>query len=119
MKMTSCCWPAIAAPSFCRCTRCHASPRTSWRVGISIRLLFVEGQPYLRSVSDGVYVDPLAALGLPRFNVEKRITKEICVWKPGMVDWQLAEFVPEALRLVALTPSLVPRGVMIPASRQL
>ena len=27
-----------------------------------------------------------------------------------MVDWQLAEFVPEALCLVALTPSLVPRG---------
>ena len=37
-----------------------------------------------------------------------------------MVDWQLAESVPEALYLVALTPSLVPRGgVMIPASRQL
>ena len=72
--------------------------------------MFVEGQPYFRSVSDGVYVDPLAALGLPRFNVEKRITKEICVWKPGMVDWQLAEFVPEALCLVALASSLVPRG---------
>ncbi|WP_308615751.1 hypothetical protein [uncultured Enorma sp.] len=26
-----------------------------------------------------------------------------------MVDWQLAEFVPEALCLVALAPSLVPR----------
>ncbi|WP_297182549.1 hypothetical protein, partial [uncultured Enorma sp.] len=30
-----------------------------------------------------------------------------------MVDWQLAEFVPEALCLVALTPSLVPGGVSI------
>ena len=67
-----------------------------------------EDQPLFYAVLDGKSVGPLATSELSRLIAEKRVTKETYVWKPGMPDWQLAENVPEVLKLVALTPPPVP-----------
>ena len=67
-----------------------------------------EDQPLFYVVLDGESVGPLATSELFRLIAERRVTKETYVWKPGMSNWQLAEGVPEVLRLVALTPPPVP-----------
>lgn len=70
-----------------------------------------DGQLLFYVVLDGKSVGPLATPELSRLIAERRVTKETYVWKPGMPDWQLAENVPEVLKLVALTPPPVPRAV--------
>lgn len=67
-----------------------------------------EDQPLFYAVLDDKPVGPLATSELSRLIAEGRVTKETYVWKPGMPNWQLAENVPDALRLVALTPPPVP-----------
>lgn len=68
-------------------------------------------QPIYYVVLDGKSVGPLATSELSRLIAQRRVTKETYVWKPGMPDWQLAESVPEVLKLVALTPPPVPKAV--------
>lgn len=65
-------------------------------------------QPVWYAVLDGSAVGPLSTAELAYLITEKRVTKESYVWRPGMPDWELAEDVPEVLRLVALTPPPVP-----------
>ena len=67
-----------------------------------------EDQPPFYAVLDDKPVGPLATSELSRLIAEGRVTKETYVWKPGMANWQLAENVPDVLRLVALTPPPVP-----------
>lgn len=67
-------------------------------------------QPLFYVVLDGNAVGPLSTSELSLLIAEKRVVKETYVWSPGMVDWQLAENVPEVLRLVALTPPPVPQS---------
>ena len=70
--------------------------------------VLAEDQPLFYAVLVGKSVGPLATSELSRLIAERRVTKETYVWKPGMPDWQLAENVPEVLKLVALTPPPVP-----------
>lgn len=74
--------------------------------------MLAEDQLLFYVVLDGKSVGPLATSELSRLIAEKRVTKETYVWKPGMPDWQLAENVPEVLKLVALTPPPVPKTRM-------
>lgn len=69
-----------------------------------------EDQLLFYVVLDGRPVGPLATSELSRLIAEKRVTKETYVWKPGMPDWQLAENVPEVLKLVALAPPPIPNN---------
>lgn len=69
-----------------------------------------EDQRLFYVVLDGKSVGPLTTSEFSRLIAEGRITKETYVWKPGMLDWQLAENVPEVLKLVALTPPPVPNA---------
>ena len=70
--------------------------------------LLAEDQPLFYVVLGGRSVGPLATSELSRLIAERRVTRETYVWKPGMPDWQLAESVPEVLKLVALAPPPVP-----------
>ncbi len=79
--------------------------------------VLAEDQPLFYAALDGKSVGPLATSELSRLIAEKRVTKETYVWKPGMPDWQLAENVPEVLKLVALTPPPVPNEVSGSGSR--
>lgn len=60
------------------------------------------------AVIEGECKGPYSVTELSRLINDKVIVKETYIWKPGMANWELAENVPEVLRLVALTPPPVP-----------
>ncbi|MBR1625978.1 MAG: DUF4339 domain-containing protein [Bacteroidales bacterium] len=55
-------------------------------------------------ITDNKQSGPYSEQELSRLIADKKVTKDTFVWKPGMLDWQKAEQVPEVLKLVALTP---------------
>ena len=69
-----------------------------------------EDQPLFYVVLDNKPAGPLLPSELSRLISEGRVTRETYVWKPGMPDWQLAEDIPEVLKLVALVPPPVPQA---------
>ncbi|MFM2195262.1 MAG: hypothetical protein RL092_862 [Bacteroidota bacterium] len=56
------------------------------------------------AVLDGNPAGPFSEKELSQLITEKKILKDTYVWKPGMLQWQFAEKLPEVLKLVALTP---------------
>ncbi len=60
-------------------------------------------------VLDGESAGPFGPSEVSRLISERRVTKETYVWMPGMPDWQLAESVPDIVRLAAFVPPPVPR----------
>ena len=65
-------------------------------------------QPLFYVVLDNKPAGPLLPSELSRLISEGRVTRETYVWRPGMPGWQLAEDVPEVLKIVALTPPPIP-----------
>jgi len=53
---------------------------------------------------DGLQTGPFSEQELTRLITEKKISKETYIWKPGMTKWELAERLPDVLKLVALAP---------------
>jgi hypothetical protein len=49
-------------------------------------------------------IGPLTESEMTHLITEKKISKETYVWMPGMSNWDLIVNVPEALKLVALSP---------------
>jgi hypothetical protein len=47
---------------------------------------------------------PFSEQELSRLIAEKKIVKETYIWKPGLPKWEIAEKLPEILKLVALSP---------------
>lgn len=56
------------------------------------------------AVLDGKPAGPFSEQEMARLIGEGKITKDTYVWRPGSPKWEMAENVPEVLRLVALTP---------------
>lgn len=69
-------------------------------------------------VLDGRQAGPFNETEISRLVAEGRITKSTYVWTTGMLQWELAENVPDFLRIIALTypsppplpPSATPAG---------
>lgn len=57
---------------------------------------------------DGSAQGPYSSTELARMINEGSIVKETYLWKPGMDKWDLAQNIPEVLRLVAMVPPAVP-----------
>jgi hypothetical protein len=53
---------------------------------------------------DGKQAGPFSESELSRLISEKKIVKETYIWKPGLAKWEIAEQLPEVLKLVALSP---------------
>ena len=49
-------------------------------------------------------VGPISEQELSRLISERKISKETYIWKIGMLNWEVAEKLPEVLKLVALAP---------------
>ena len=47
---------------------------------------------------------PFSEQELSRLITEKKIVKETYIWKPGLPSWEIAEKLPDILKLVALAP---------------
>lgn len=61
-------------------------------------------QPFYYVVLDGQQAGPFSEQELARLITEKKVVKETFIWKPGFIRWEIAEKIPEVLRLVALSP---------------
>ena len=59
-------------------------------------------------VIDGKAEGPYSLTEMARLVGTGKIHKETYVWKPGMLNWDLAENVDGLLRLIALTPPPIP-----------
>jgi hypothetical protein len=55
-------------------------------------------------ILDSKQAGPFSEEEISRLILSGSVTKSTYVWKPGMPRWELAEAVPEVLRLVALCP---------------
>ena len=58
---------------------------------------------------DGKQCGPYSLTELSRLIDDKKVFKETYMWRPGMLQWDLAENIEEVLKLVALTPPPVPQ----------
>jgi hypothetical protein len=61
-------------------------------------------QEFFYAIIDGKQSGPYSEQELSRLITDKKIVKETYIWKPGMVKWDIAENIPEVLKLVALSP---------------
>ena len=56
------------------------------------------------AIIEGNQAGPFSEQELSRLIAEKKIVKETYIWKPGLPKWEIAEKLPEILKLVALAP---------------
>lgn len=61
-------------------------------------------QQFYYAIIEGKQTGPFSEQELSRLISEKKICKETYIWKPGLPQWEIAERLPEILKLVALTP---------------
>lgn len=71
--------------------------------GVMNSLQSAQSQIYYVMI-DGKQAGPFSEQELSRLIVDNRVVKDTFIWKPGMAKWDIAENVPDALRLVALSP---------------
>ncbi len=57
---------------------------------------------------DGKQIGPLNDSEICKMVSLHKITKDTLAWLPGLQDWQPIEQIPAILRLVALTPPVLP-----------
>jgi hypothetical protein len=53
---------------------------------------------------EGKQAGPFSESELSRLISEKKVVNETYIWKPGLAKWEIAEQLPEVLKLVALSP---------------
>lgn len=56
------------------------------------------------AIIEGNQAGPFSEQELSRMISEKKIVKETYIWKPSLPKWEIAENLPEILKLVALIP---------------
>ena len=61
-------------------------------------------QQFYYAMIDGRQAGPFTEQELSRLITDKNIFKETYIWKPGLQHWEVAEKLPEVLKLVALSP---------------
>jgi len=61
-------------------------------------------QQFYYAIIEGRQAGPFSEQELVRLINEKKIVKETYIWKQGLVKWEIAEKIPEVLKLVALAP---------------
>ena len=61
-------------------------------------------QQFFYAMIEGNQAGPFSEQELSRLIVEKKVVKETYIWKPGLPKWEIAEKLPEILKLVALAP---------------
>jgi len=68
-----------------------------------------ESQSLFYAILDNNQAGPLSYQDISQLVNQKKIVNETYMWKPGMTDWDIAEKIPEILKLVALTPPPIPK----------
>jgi len=60
------------------------------------------------AIIDGNQMGPLSNHDITQLVRDKKIVNETYLWRPGMPSWDIAEKIPEVIKLVALTPPPFP-----------
>jgi hypothetical protein len=61
-------------------------------------------QQFYYAMIEGFQAGPFSEQELSRLIEQKKIVKETYIWRPGLSSWEIAEKLPEILKLVALAP---------------
>jgi hypothetical protein len=61
-------------------------------------------QQLFYAIIEGKQAGPFSEQELSKLITDKKIVKETYIWKPGLINWEIAEKLPEVLKLVALSP---------------
>jgi len=61
-------------------------------------------QQFYYAMIEGKQTGPFSEQELSRLITDKKVVKETYIWKPDLVKWEIAEKLPEVLKLVALSP---------------
>lgn len=77
---------------------------TNMHIPGAMNSMQVPTQQFYYAILEGNQVGPFTEQELSRLIADKKIVKETYIWKPGLQNWEIAEKLPEILRLVALTP---------------
>jgi len=70
-------------------------------------------QQFYYAVINGNQAGPFSEQELSRLISERKIVKETYIWKPGLPKWEMAEKLPEIIKLVALAPPPLPPEAVI------
>ena len=80
------------------------SAMTNMHVPGSMNLMQTAAPQFYYAMLEGNQAGPFSEQDLSRLITEKKIIKETYIWKPGLPKWEIAEKLPEILKLVALAP---------------
>ena len=80
------------------------SAMTNMHVPGSMNPMQTASPQFYYAMIDGNQAGPFSEQELSRLIAEKKIVKETYIWKPGLPKWEIAEKLPEILKLVALAP---------------
>ncbi len=80
------------------------SAMTNMYVPGSMNPLQTSAPQFYYAMIEGNQAGPFSEQELSRLIAEKRIVKETYIWKPSLIKWEIAEKLPEILKLVALSP---------------
>lgn len=80
------------------------SSMSNMHVAGSMNTTQIVAPQFYYAIIDGNQAGPFSEQELSRLITEKKIVKETYIWKPGLPKWEIAEKLPEILKLVALAP---------------
>lgn len=61
-------------------------------------------EKFFYAIIEGNQAGPFSEQEMARLILEKKVSKETYIWMPSLSNWQMAEQIPEVLKLVALSP---------------
>lgn len=80
------------------------SAMTNMQIAGSMNPMQTVTTQFYYAMIEGNQAGPFTEQELSRLMSEKKITKETYIWKSGLPKWEIAEKLPEILKLVALAP---------------
>jgi hypothetical protein len=80
------------------------SAMTNMHVPGSMNPMQTAAPQFYYAMIEGNQAGPFSEQELSRLIAEKKVVKETYIWKPGLPKWEIAEKLPEILKLVALAP---------------
>jgi hypothetical protein len=80
------------------------SAMTNKHVQGSMNPMQTAATQFYYAMIEGNQAGPFSEQELSRLISEKKVVKETYIWKPGLTKWEIAEKLPEVLKLIALSP---------------
>lgn len=65
--------------------------------------------PFYYAIIEDKQAGPFTEQELSRLIAERKVVSETYIWKPGLSRWEMAEKLPEILKLVVLSPPPFPK----------